>query len=67
MDEGKFVGIVGGDHSVPLGYFEALSEKYESFGILHIDAHADRRDAYEGLEYSHASIFFNALKIKNMN
>lgn len=67
LNEGKFVGIVGGDHSVPLGYMEALGEKYESFGILHIDAHADLRDAYEGLTYSHASIFFNALKIKNMS
>lgn len=67
LEEGKFVGIVGGDHSVPLGYLEALSEKHSSFGILHIDAHADLRDAYEGLEYSHASIFFNALKIKNIN
>ena len=66
LDQDKFVGIVGGDHSVPLGYIEALGEKYKSFGILHIDAHADLRNAYEGLEYSHASIFFNALKIKNM-
>ena len=67
LNEGKLVGIVGGDHSVPLGYMEALSEKYESFGILHIDAHADLREAYEGLEYSHASIFYNALKIKNVS
>jgi agmatinase len=67
LNQDKFVGIVGGDHSVPLGYLEALSYKYESFGILHIDAHADLRDAYEGLEYSHASIFYNALKIKNVS
>jgi agmatinase len=67
LEEGKFVGVVGGDHSVPLGFMEALGEKYDSFGILHIDAHADLRDAYEGLEYSHASIFFNALKTKNIS
>ncbi|MFA6386290.1 MAG: agmatinase family protein [Candidatus Paceibacterota bacterium] len=66
INEGKIVGIVGGDHSVPFGYMQALSEKYDDFGILHIDAHADLRDAYEGLTYSHASIFFNALKIKNV-
>jgi len=66
INEDKIVGIIGGDHSVPLGYLESLANKYESFGILHIDAHADLRDAYEGLEYSHASIFFNALKIKNI-
>lgn len=67
IEEEKIVGIVGGDHSVPLGYFETLSQKYEDFGVLHVDAHLDLRDAYEGLEYSHASIFFNALKIKNIS
>lgn len=67
LTQDKIVGIVGGDHSVPLGYLEALSEKYESFGILHIDAHADLREAYEGFTYSHASIFYNALKIKNIS
>jgi len=59
---GKMVGIVGGEHSVPLGYLKALDEHYGSFGILHIDAHADLREAYEGFTYSHASIMFNILK-----
>ncbi len=66
LDQGKIVGIVGGDHSVPLGYLESLSLKYEEFGVLHIDAHSDLRDSYEGFKYSHASIFFNALKLKNI-
>lgn len=66
ISENKIVGLVGGDHSTPLGYIEALADKYNNFGILHIDAHADLRESYQGLEYSHASIFFNALKIKNI-
>lgn len=66
LNEDKIVGVVGGDHSTPLGYMEALATKYEKFGILHIDAHADLREAYEGFEYSHASIFCNALKIENV-
>jgi len=66
INDDKIIGLVGGDHSSPLGYIKALSEKYNNFGILHIDAHCDLRDAYQGLEYSHASIFFNALKIKNV-
>jgi agmatinase len=45
---------------------EALSEKFQSFANLQIDAHADLRDAYEGFEFSHASIMFNALKIKQV-
>jgi len=60
---GKRVAVIGGDHSCPLGYFQALAKQYESFGILHLDAHGDLRDAYEGFQYSHASIMFNALKI----
>jgi agmatinase len=66
LDSGKLVGLVGGDHSTPLGFIEALSERYESFGILHIDAHQDLRESYEGFTYSHASIFHNVLKIKNI-
>ncbi len=62
IDAGKLIGIVGGDHSVPLGLLKALGEKYEDFGILHLDAHFDLRNAYEGFIFSHASIFFNALK-----
>jgi agmatinase len=63
LKEGKLVGLLGGDHSTPLGFLRALSERYERFGILQIDAHADLRKAYEGFTYSHASIMFNALKI----
>lgn len=67
MDKGKVVALLGGDHSTPLGLMQALAEKHESFGILQIDAHADLRDAYEGFEFSHASIMFNALKIEQVS
>jgi agmatinase len=67
MADGKKVGIIGGDHSVPLGYLQALADSYPDFGILHIDAHSDLRDAYEGFEFSHASIMFNALKISQIS
>lgn len=66
LDQNKVVALLGGDHSTPLGLMQALAEKHSSFGILHIDAHADLREAYEGFEYSHASIMYNALKIPNI-
>ncbi len=66
LEDNKIPGLVGGDHSTPLGLMEALGEKHGGFGILQIDAHADLRDAYEGFTYSHASIMFNALKIENV-
>lgn len=61
MDKNKLVALLGGDHSVPLGFYKAIAERYESFGILQIDAHCDLREAYEGFNYSHASIMYNAL------
>jgi agmatinase len=63
ISQGKQVAVIGGDHSVPLGYIKALATHYADFGILHIDAHADLREDYEGFEFSHASIMFNALKL----
>ncbi|MEA5504510.1 agmatinase SpeB [Halotia wernerae UHCC 0503] len=67
MNKGKRVAVIGGDHSSPLGYFQALAAKYADFGILHIDAHADLRDAYEEFEFSHASIMFNAMKLPQIS
>jgi agmatinase len=63
LREGKLVGLVGGDHSTPLGLMRALTERYTKFAVLQIDAHADLRKAYEGFTYSHASIMYNALKL----
>jgi len=61
LDKGKLVGLLGGDHSTPLGYIKALSEKHGNFGILQVDAHCDLRKSYEYFKYSHASIMYNAL------
>ena len=61
MRSGKIVGVVGGDHSAPFGAFQAAAEAYGEFGLLHFDAHSDTRAAYEGFEWSHASIMRNAL------
>lgn len=62
LSKGKLIGLVGGDHSIPYGAIKALSENCDSFGILHIDAHCDLREAYEGFEFSHASIMYNVLR-----
>lgn len=61
LAQNKRVGLVGGDHSTPLGAIQAFLEQYPQMGILHFDAHADLRRAFEGFEYSHASIMYNVL------
>jgi len=63
LDSKKTMGLIGGDHSTPLGFIKALGEKYNAdFAVLHFDAHADLRNAYQGFEHSHASIMYNVMK-----
>lgn len=59
---GKIVGVVGGDHSVPFGAIAAVARRTPGVGVLHFDAHADLRRAYEGFKDSHASIMDNVLE-----
>jgi agmatinase len=61
LDAEKLPGIVGGDHSAPFGAIRAVAERHPGLGVLHFDAHADLRHAYEGLRWSHASIMYNVL------
>lgn len=62
LDEGAQVGIVGGDHASPFGAIQAAAARCPGLGLLHMDAHADLREAYEGFTWSHASILHNVLE-----
>lgn len=66
LHAGRVPGLIGGDHSTPLGQIRAVSEFAKEhacpLGILHLDAHMDLREAFEGFAYSHASIMFNVLR-----
>jgi agmatinase len=65
LKEGKIPGLIGGDHSTPLGAIKAVCEKYEGkVGVLHVDAHADLRLAYQDFQHSHASIMRNVCALK---
>ena len=60
--KGKIPALVGGEHSVSEALIRLIGEQYhKDYGILHIDAHADLRDSYQGFKYSHASIMRNVL------
>ncbi len=66
INSGKLFGLVGGDHSTPLGAIQAICETHQKngaseVGVLHIDAHSDTRQAYQGFEQSHASIMYNVM------
>lgn len=50
--------VLGGDHSISYPVVRAVSEKLGGpVDILHLDAHPDIYDAFEGNIYSHASSF----------
>lgn len=67
LHQGKLVGVLGGDHSVPQGLLEVLVQRSPGFSVLHIDAHFDLRHAYEGFTYSHASIMSNVSSIHGID
>lgn len=58
LGAGKFLFVLGGDHSVSNGAIQAISEKFDSKDVCVVcfDAHLDLREAYEGMPLSHASI-----------
>ena len=50
--------MLGGDHSISYPVVRAVSEKLGGpVDILHLDAHPDIYDCFEGNTYSHASSF----------
>jgi agmatinase len=66
LAQGKVPGLIGGDHSTPFGAIKACAEYASAgggggLGILHLDAHMDLRDAFEGFAWSHASIMHNVM------
>jgi agmatinase len=64
--QGKIGGSRGRRPQYAAGLLRAQGKRHKQFGILHIDAHLDLRIAYEGFTYSHASIMYNALPIKQL-
>lgn len=56
VEAGKFVAAIGGEHSVTAGIAPVYSEKYRDLSVLHIDAHPDLRDVYEGSRHNHACV-----------
>lgn len=59
ISAGRLVATLGGDHSAPFGAIQAHADAWPGMGVLHVDAHADLRVAYEGFTWSHASIMYN--------
>jgi len=59
----KFPVLLGGEHSVSIGAFQAAAETFENLTILQLDAHADTREEYEGSPWNHACIMARAREL----
>jgi agmatinase len=56
LGDGKFPLLLGGEHLLTLPAVAAAHCKYPGLAVLHLDAHADLRDTYEGEKNSHATV-----------
>jgi len=59
----KFAVLLGGEHTVTIGAIKAHAEYFHNISILHLDAHSDMRDTYEGSRYSHACVMARAREV----
>lgn len=58
----KFPILLGGEHSVTHGMVKAMKQVYPDLCILHIDAHADLKEEYEGNKFNHACALRHAFE-----
>src|SRR5258708_19241855 len=54
INAGKFLCMLGGEHSITAPVVRAFGEKFPKLSVLQIDAHAPLRNAHEGTPHSHA-------------
>ena len=67
ISKNKFVTIFGGEHSISIATVKAFNDSFDNLSVLHIDAHADLRDSYNGEKFSHASAIRRCLDYKNVS
>lgn len=55
LNDGKFPLGLGGEHLVSWPIIREMYAKYPDLALIHIDAHADLREQYEGERLSHST------------
>lgn len=63
MRAGKFLLALGGEHSITAPLVAAVQDFHGPLSVLHIDAHADLRDTWEGTPLSHACAMRRVLEL----
>jgi agmatinase len=54
LDDGKWVVMLGGEHSITPGAVRATARRFENLHVVQLDAHADLRETYQGDRWNHA-------------
>ncbi|NHZ86208.1 MAG: agmatinase [Planctomycetia bacterium] len=67
LEKNQRLLTLGGDHSITYPIIRAYSKFYNSFDILHIDAHPDLYDELDDDKYSHACPFTRIMEKKLIN
>lgn len=66
IEQGKFVTMLGGEHSVSIGSIRAFTKKYDDLTVLQLDAHSDLRKEYNGSKCNHACAMHEASYSSNL-
>ena len=56
LERNQFPLILGGEHSISLGPIRAAAKRHPNLVILHLDAHPDLREEYEGTRFGHGCV-----------
>ena len=63
LKNNRFPVLLGGEHSISIGAFQAAAAAAENLTILQLDAHADTREEYEGSRFNHACVMARAREL----
>lgn len=66
LAQGKFVVVIGGEHSISYAPIRAHADHYPKISVLQLDAHADLQMTYEGDPWSHACIMARVRELPNV-
>jgi agmatinase len=56
IEKSKFIISLGGEHTVSIGLAKAFNDMFDNISVLHLDAHTDLRDEYNGTRFGQATV-----------
>jgi agmatinase len=62
IKQSKFIISFGGEHTISIGLVKAFREHFNNISVLHLDAHTDLRDEYNGTRFGQATVIRRILE-----